>query len=317
MIKFPISKDGYLIGFPKGFDEKEKYPLVLFFHGLGGKGNGTAEGLKSLDTPKELPAGLVSFCYNNGIVLFAAQTPNSSWSLESALRVKEIAFSLPCVNDKKIITGLSMGGGAVKRIMTHSVQSAKEFVAAIDVCGVGGGTNWKNVADAQTPYRLYHAKNDSTVTVNNSINAATEMEKHGHNNVMLTIYDKGGHSIWNKVYEDLELQKWMLNVLGVKDVAETPEMPKNNLKADFTITEQNRIYRKFDASISEGAISYKWEIVSEPKNKDYDSPEWRPATKDAVNQGLTYLSRGQYTVRLTVIGSDGRSAFVDKSFTVK
>lgn len=298
---------GYLIYHPDGMDYNRKYPAMLFYHGLGERGDGDAKGLDLLNK-KGVPEPLKAYCREKGIILFAGQCPTSEqWSMKTVQFFFDELRSLPYIDPTKIaVSGLSLGGGAVKRLVSAAGNAGK-FIAAVDVCGVASGSAvWENVAKVDLPYWLFHARNDGTVPAGNSTYVYNKLKELGCTDVHLTMWETGGHAIWNKAFAEPDLQAWLT------------EKYTGELVADFDYWFQNRIYVKLDAAKSKGAVKYSWRIVERPEERRDDfNDEFRPGSADAVLQGITYLSRGEYVIELTVQDANGNTATTRRTITVK
>lgn len=105
------------------------------------------------------------------------------------------------------IMGLSLGGFGV----WDAVQRwPGYFAAAVPICG-GGSIKKKDIENAsKTPIWVFHGAKDGNVPVICSqriVNALREIEAP----IQYTEYPESGHVIWNTVYGDAKLQKWLFD----------------------------------------------------------------------------------------------------------
>lgn len=204
---------------PKNYDAGKKYPLVLFFHGAGERGN---------DNRKQLIHGMKEFASDAMMdkypcFVLAPQCPegqqwvDAPWSADAHQMAKEPtkAFrqSLALVealqkqfsidSTRVYVTGLSMGGFGA----WEAVQRRPDlFAAAIPICGGGDPAYAKNVA--QTAVWAFHGADDDAVKPSRTeamIAAVTPLSKR----VKVTIYANTGHDSWSKTYSDPKVLDWL------------------------------------------------------------------------------------------------------------
>lgn len=194
---------GHVLYKPDNFDETKKYPCMIFLHGIGEKGNGASE-LTAVHS--FVSAVLAAGAAKEGFIVVAPQLPRDegNWNnkyVDEALHLANVLFSAD--QTKTSLHGISLGGGGVWTYASASVANAKKFCAIVAVCGVGGWSNLKNIADSGVPVWAFHAADDggntpASVTHQaidgiNAFNPAIPAKK--------TIYPTGGHTIWSKVYD--------------------------------------------------------------------------------------------------------------------
>jgi len=98
----------YLLYLPDGYDQKDAWPLVVFLHGAGERGN-DLELVKKHGPPKLIDEGR-SF----SAIVVSPQCAAGRWwhwqLLELTALVDEIAAKHKVDEDRVYLTGLSMGG---------------------------------------------------------------------------------------------------------------------------------------------------------------------------------------------------------------
>src|SRR5262252_1035284 len=171
----------YRVLSPKGLAPNQTYPLVLFFHGSGERGN---------DNQKQLSHGVERFATaasrsSYPCFLVAPQCPTdlqgrqTMWTgerermherklapepaapLRAALELfTAILKKLPIDRDKVYLTGISMGGFATWEAL---IRQPHDFAAAIPICGGGDANHAERIK--HIPIWAFHGANDSTVPV--------------------------------------------------------------------------------------------------------------------------------------------------------
>lgn len=220
------SRDGkflnYRIHIPEVIDLKKQYPLLLFFHGAGERGN---------DNKKQLIHGVKNILAysknsNTPTVIVAPQCPteeqwvNTQWGADShsmsekpsssmALTIEllqELQETLPIDTAKIYVSGLSMGGFGTWDIIQRKPET---FAAAMPVCG-GGDTDMAN-AIKHLPIWVFHGESDEVVKPTRSRDMVTALAKIG-GKIKYTEYKGVGHASWDTAYSDKKALKWLLSI---------------------------------------------------------------------------------------------------------
>ena len=201
------------------YDSKNKYPLVIFLHGSGERGN---------DNESQLKWGVGNFALPKNMkmypsIVIAPQCPkNMRWGnfseKDMSLKpsptkpmkilielINEIMLKLPVDTNRIYITGLSMGGfGTYDAITRHP----NLFAAAVPICG--GGDITKAVSIAHIPIWIFHGALDTTVSPILSqvmVKALTEAGA----NPGFTQYPQTGHFSWIPAYSDPMMMQWLFS----------------------------------------------------------------------------------------------------------
>ncbi len=194
---------GYLKYLPKGYDENKKYPLVIFLHGAGERGqdlenvakHGYMKYVKS--ESKEYP-----------FIFIAPQCPeNKYWGCyaESLIAFLDyIEQSLPVDKDRIYLTGLSMGGTGTWML---AMADPDRFAAIVPVCG--SGVCWNGGSIAKIPVYAYHGDCDDIVPIYESVTMIRAINKTGGNAKLKICYGVG-HNAWDFAYTDEKLLEWLL-----------------------------------------------------------------------------------------------------------
>ncbi|TVQ04727.1 MAG: phospholipase [Balneolaceae bacterium] len=220
-----ITKEGdtlrYRVMFPEELAEGKVYPLVLFLHGAGERGN---------DNTAQLMWGLDAFAADDfrkehPAIVIAPQVPagsfwaNLNWRQEGAALTDEptlplklshelvlkMADNYPVDRNRLYVTGLSMGGFGTWDIITRYPGL---FAAAMPICGGGDPSKAYRLTDM--PIWNFHGALDNVVPPDLSrdiINAIWEAGgKPGY-----TEYPDVDHFSWVPAYNDRYVLEWLFS----------------------------------------------------------------------------------------------------------
>jgi predicted peptidase len=191
----------YLLYLPKDYHQQASWPLMLFLHGAGERGD-DLELVKTHGPPKLIAAGK-QFPF----IVVSPQCPKGRWwePIELVALVDEIAGKYKVDRDRIYITGLSMGGFGTWRLAFY----APDLPAAIaPICG-GGEKYWaKEFADL--PVWAFHGAKDTSVPLERSETMIEALKKAG-GEPKFTIYPEAAHDSWTATYDNPELYEWLLS----------------------------------------------------------------------------------------------------------
>jgi predicted peptidase len=204
---------------PQGYNAKQKYPLVIFLHGAGERGN---------DNQQQLVHGMNDFASDAVMTKYPAfviapQCPEGqAWgginrlamlptpaneltpALDATLRAVEALRQEFSIDDKRIyITGLSMGGYGTWNALANRTEL---FAAAAPICG--GGETASVVKFKQIPIWAFHGADDMTVPVERSREMIEALRAAGAS-PKYTEYPGVGHNSWAQTYSDVALYAWL------------------------------------------------------------------------------------------------------------
>lgn len=199
----------YLLYLPKGYDEgnEQKWPLVLFLHGMGERGD-DLELVKRHGIPKIIEQGK-----DFPFIAVSPQCPlESVWYMElDALHglLRAVIDKYRVDTSRIYLTGLSMGGfGSWHLAATYP----RMFAAVVPICGgtipaIGFPERIKVLKDI--PIWAFHGAKDETVPLQKSQELIDVLRRHG-GNVRFTVYPEAGHDSWTQTYDNPELYEWLL-----------------------------------------------------------------------------------------------------------
>ena len=193
---------------PKGADSGKRFPLVLFLHGAGERGD---------DNRKTVVHGIGEFlsrqekhpCY-----IVIPQCPTGGrWSSRGADPTKPMARTLALVDSliekeavdaKRVyVTGLSMGGFGTWDALGRRPDF---FAAGVPICGGGDPAQAKRIA--KVPQWVFHGDADKAVNVKLSRQMVAALKKAG-GMPKYTEYPGVGHNSWGRAYATEELHAWL------------------------------------------------------------------------------------------------------------
>lgn len=191
---------GYLLYLPKDYEQQASWPLMLFLHGAGERGD-DLEVVKKHGPPKLIAAGK-EFPF----IVVSPQCPKDMWwePIELVALLDEISSKYKVDPDRIYVTGLSMGGFGSWRLAAY----APDRLAAIaPICG-GGETYWTK-GFVHLPVWAFHGAKDTGVPLERSQSMVDALKKNG-GDPKLTIYPEAGHDSWTATYDNPEFYEWLL-----------------------------------------------------------------------------------------------------------
>lgn len=218
---------GYRLLLPQDYDSKKVYPLLLFLHGAGERGN---------DNEKQLVHGAGLFLVDSirkkypAIVVFPQCSADSYWSsmnirYDSVSKTREFIFDADNAptkamelviklykqlkkefktNPKKqYVGGLSMGGMGTFEIANRLPGA---FAAAFAICGGGDPKTAETLSS--TAWWIFHGLKDNVVNPKYSIEMANALKAAGAD-IRLTLYPEANHNSWDSAFAEPELMPWL------------------------------------------------------------------------------------------------------------
>ncbi len=199
-IKLTLSAN-YLLYLPKEYAESDKeFPLVLFLHGAGERGN-DLEKVKTHGLPKLINQGK-----DFPFIVVSPQCPEDMfWNTKLLSELLDEIQSKYRVDKNRVYaTGLSLGGHGTWSL---AISEPNRFAAIAPVCG-WSDTSKANII-AHIPIWVFHGAKDIVVSVKASEDMVNALKNYG-SDIKLTIYPEANHDSWTETYNNEELYKWML-----------------------------------------------------------------------------------------------------------
>ncbi len=213
----------YRLMAPKKIEAGKRYPLVLFLHGSGERGNDNASQLVHaakdfVRLRDQYPAFVIfpqcplekrwvetSWEDESGAGTFPDQ-PSAAMTMALAI-VDEVAREHPVDSDRMYVCGLSMGGFGS---WYAAATAPNRFAAAVAVCG-GGDPQWAD-RYAGIPIWAHHGEADSTVSVHRSREMIAALANHGGvPEIRYTEYPGVGHDSWTQTFANDDVFAWLFS----------------------------------------------------------------------------------------------------------
>ncbi len=213
----------YQVYVPEGWNKSHQWPVVLFLHGAGERGD---DGM--LQTQVGIGTAIRLHRDRFPCIVVMPQCRRSIWwpdprMEEVALKALDAAMKEFRGDRRRVyLTGLSMGGYGTWSLAS---KTAGKFAALVPICGGvtpprGASANSSPAADSdpyssvsrkigKTPVWIFHGGDDRTVPVAES-RRMNEALKAAGGDVRYTEYPGVGHNSWDKAYAEPDLMKWLL-----------------------------------------------------------------------------------------------------------
>lgn len=190
-------------------DPSDRWPLVLFLHGAGERGEDLAL------VAQHGPPRLVREGRRFPFLLVAPQCPAGQvWSEEALLALLDHLLGQHPVDPNRVyLTGLSMGGYATWSL---GLKHPERFAAIVPVCGGGNiidallaeGTQAEAIRSLAV--WAFHGAKDPVVPVEESRRMVETLRRIGCREVELTVYPEAEHDSWTETYANDHLYEWLL-----------------------------------------------------------------------------------------------------------
>ncbi len=314
---------GYYEYLPEGYNSgNEKYPLLIFFHGAGEKGDGSAAQLSRVlanGTPKQINTGTFpkSFTVNGNTYKFIVIAPQITDSpvpsdVDNILNYVIAHYRVDTL--RIYLTGLSMGGGVVWEYPGESFTYASRISAIVPVCGAAWPANFRceNIAADNLPVWATHNNGDGTVPVSYTtgfVNGINSQNPPPNPRAKMTIFNSTSHDAWTATYDlnfkedGLNVYEWMLQF------AKKSVLPVNDLQ--------------FKIAKEKNGVAINWSTASEVNNygfiversndsRRFDSIAFIPSSGASAHQ-YKYVdnapSAGENYYRLKIIATTGQTTY--------
>lgn len=218
----------YRILLPLNYDKSKKYPLIIFLHGSGERGN---------DNEIQLVHGASLFLRDSirekypAIVVFPQCAVNSSWAkmqydkdsaggrvfvfptggeptimmdLTEQL-IKKLCKDFKVSKKQLYVGGLSMGGMGTFEIVR---RNPKIFAAAFPICG--GANPLVAPVLTKTAWWVFHGGKDNVVPPKLSVLMVEALQKE-QADVQFTLYPEANHNSWDNAFAESGLMMWLFS----------------------------------------------------------------------------------------------------------
>ena len=225
--KTDIGDLNYRIFYPENFDSSKKYPLLLFMHGAGERGDDNeaqlihgseliANGMnkyKAIAIFPQCPKEDYWVKFNDGdsntdgTRNFNVDVQNGpSEALGKVIDLVNEVKSASYIDKSRLyVGGLSMGGMATFDLLWRMPNT---FAAAMPICGAGSPE--KAIYMKSIPMRIFHGEDDGVVSVQKSKQMEKAIEDAGGNPE--TFYYPGvNHDSWTNAFAEKDFLSWLFD----------------------------------------------------------------------------------------------------------
>ena len=192
----------YVIRYPDGYKEGEKYPVLFYFHGAGGRG-------ENIDLIRNHPFFALTEKHESfKAICIAPQCYANTWfdvfeQLQAL--IKWVYSSDFCDKERVYLMGASMGGYATWQM---AMSLPELFAAIVPICG--GGMYWNAHRLPDVPVWAFHGDSDRDVLPRETEHMVFRV-KQCRGNAKLTVYENTGHDAWTATFNNPEVFEWLLS----------------------------------------------------------------------------------------------------------
>jgi predicted peptidase len=215
----------YQVYVPSNWTKKQKWPVILFLHGAGERGD---DGLLQTEVgigtvirrhPERVPA-----------IVVLPQCEKGHWWLEPAMQAQALGALNQSIKEfngdatRTYLTGLSMGGNGTWEMAANNLG---KFAAIAPICGpvrilprygtmvndeLQSEKRYQMVAQkiGKIPVWVFHGEADTVVPVSES-RMMVEAIKAAGGDVRYNEYVGVGHDSWNKAYMEPGFFPWLFS----------------------------------------------------------------------------------------------------------
>lgn len=208
--KYQYDKSGdmpYRLLLPRVYDASRNYPLLLFLHGAGQRGN---------DNENQLTYGATLFLRDSlrvnypAFVVFPQCPTDQRWETDWALtRVEgllaELQRKYPIDKTRIYIGGLSNGTTGTYALVPRNPDL---FAASFAIAGHGDENKVSRMT--KTRWWVFQGENDQAVTLPEAERMVGALKKAGAS-VKFTVYRNVAHESWNSAFAEPDFCQWLFS----------------------------------------------------------------------------------------------------------
>lgn len=199
----------YRLFLPKNYSSSEKYPVLLFLHGLGEVGTDNQSQLynfqQAFNVAGDILCQAIIICPQSPRGWGAADDEYSDLSTAKRL-LEDIIEKYNGDRNRIYVTGLSLGGNATWNMLE---KYGNYFAAGVPICGWGNANAAYKLANI--PIWVFHGTDDTTVHISGSENMVRAITNAGGGMIEFTRLQGVKHNAWNYAYTNREMFCWMFS----------------------------------------------------------------------------------------------------------
>jgi hypothetical protein len=302
---------------PANFSTTKKYPLVLFFHGMGEAGTDINR-MYNAGLPKVLKDG-----YRPSFEFIMIAPQHNSYSLDpNHLRqvYDEALRKFPNIDVTRVyLTGLSAGGYTIYLGALNIDRELAKLFAGFVVCsGATQGVSTSNYSwwkEAKTPlWAVVGANDPSYVSQNQTIVNNVNGQVSGL--ASITVRAGVGHGGWNDVYSGKVKRPdgkdmWQYLYQFTRPAPGGTPIPSNIAPTANAGIDKNVVLPTNSATLNGGGSDVDGSIASYSWTKLAGPTQYSLSSTSIASPVVSGLVEGSYTFRLTVTDDDGATATDD------
>lgn len=300
---------------PAGYDADSNaaYPLIIFLHGVGERGNGTTELPMVLNTsfPKLLADGAtMKFTFhgkNYGFLVLMPQMSKEYINWQNFYVDAMIDYAkknLKVDPDRIFICGWSLGGGGAWKYATASAANASRIAGVVLAAPAPDFTDLGNIARGKVAVWAHHAKDDASVPIRLTTNAINEVNAYSPEiRAMVTYYASGGHTTAREAPFDTlnnfqypNMYEWMIRTSRRNTTANNkPPVPFAGNDTAIIIPLKMILNGAASYDPNDVIVRYRWRMLEGPISPQLNiQAPYSPVTV------VSGFELGNYVFRLTV-----------------
>lgn len=197
-----FNKIKYVIRYPNGYDAAKKYPVLIYLHGAGGRG----EDISVIRNHKVFL--LTEKHMDLEFITVAPQCYADTWfDIFEQLQafIKMIYSSDFCEKERVYLMGASMGGYGTWQM---AMSLPELFAAIVPICG--GGMYWNTPRLKDVPVWAFHGDSDPVVLPRESEQLVFRVNQ-CLGKAKLTLYENTEHDAWTATFNNREVFEWLLS----------------------------------------------------------------------------------------------------------
>lgn len=196
----------YYLYLPPGYEDGDApWPLLLFLHGAGERGDDLSMLLRH-----PLP-GTLAVGQDIPFVVVSPQCPQGSWWTEQSDALISLLQHIQATEridaSRIYLTGLSMGGYGAWLL---AMWNPEFFAAVAPICGGYRGPASDAALLGETPVWAFHGAMDPVVPPEMSQSLVDALKSAG-GDARLTLYPDLEHDSWTVTYANPDLYEWLLS----------------------------------------------------------------------------------------------------------
>jgi predicted peptidase len=190
----------YLIYLPSDYASRQRWPLLLYLHGAGTRGDDLGR------VRKCGPSLHIAHQGHLPMIVLSPQCPKDQyWDSQQLLALlDQIESKFSVDRDRVYVAGFSMGGSGTWELATAAPD---RFAGIVPVAG--GWPVESASALKSLPIWAFHGEEDKTVSVEGSTKIVEAIKQAG-GKPKLTIFPKTGHGIDKQVFSRTDVYDWLL-----------------------------------------------------------------------------------------------------------